>query len=284
MHNYIYPVKYFLSKEGSKIAFVENGSGTQTLLFIHGLSSYLAAFNYNLPELSKQYKCIAIDLPGYGLSETTADSGNMQYYSDLIAEFIKKQKLNNVVLCGHSMGGYIAQLTALNYPEIVDKLVLFAPAGLEKFVEEENVLIKNTYTKKSIGSKTKDRIVASFKSNFFSMPDYAVFMIEDYIELSKSKIFPNYVETVIRSLYFMVDNPIYHRLKDIKQPILLFYGTNDRLIPHPLIHKNSQPKDIFGNAHNIFNNVSIKQICNCGHFIQMEHYHFVNETIVTYLL
>jgi pimeloyl-ACP methyl ester carboxylesterase len=52
-----------------KINYIDEGTGTTTLLMIHGLANYALGWKRNISELRKYYRCIAIDLPGNGLSE-----------------------------------------------------------------------------------------------------------------------------------------------------------------------------------------------------------------------
>ncbi|MBZ0243550.1 MAG: alpha/beta hydrolase, partial [Bacteroidales bacterium] len=48
------------------LAYVDEGTGKETIIFIHGLGSYLPAWKKNIEVLRNDYRCIAIDLPGYG--------------------------------------------------------------------------------------------------------------------------------------------------------------------------------------------------------------------------
>ena len=109
---------------GERIAYVDEGKGDVTMILIHGLGSYLPAWKMNIPELSKNYRVIAIDLPGYGKSSKAPHSGMMTYYARVVKEFIEELQLVKVVLGGHSMGGQISMVTALHYPELDRKSVV----------------------------------------------------------------------------------------------------------------------------------------------------------------
>ena len=65
---YDYTVKYAELSNSIKLAYIDEGKGPETILMIHGLGSYLPAWKKNIGELSKTYRVIAIDLPGYGKS------------------------------------------------------------------------------------------------------------------------------------------------------------------------------------------------------------------------
>ena len=115
-----------------EIAFTDEGKG-EVLLFIHGLASYLPAWNKNINELKSQYRCIAIDLPGFGKSSKPNAPISMEFYAEIIKDFCQKMKLNQVTLVGHSMGAQISLTAALKYPKLIKQMILFAPAGLETF-------------------------------------------------------------------------------------------------------------------------------------------------------
>ncbi|MEL7003593.1 MAG: alpha/beta fold hydrolase, partial [Bacteroidota bacterium] len=76
---YPFDVKKVEVREGVQMAYMDVGSGTETILFIHGLGSYAPAWKKNIEGLSKQYRCIAVDLPGYGKSSKGNYEGSMTY-------------------------------------------------------------------------------------------------------------------------------------------------------------------------------------------------------------
>ena len=163
---YNLPVETIQLSSG-KLAYVEKGRG-QTILFIHGLGGNLSHWLKSVNELSSSYKCVGIDLPGYGWSDKQVDTkgkDRLQFYADAISEFLKKKKIKRVVLVGHSMGGQIAVITALQNKR-VKKLVLVAPAGLETFTEKEGQLLIGA-TLPSVFEKQDEVIIRNnFKLNF----------------------------------------------------------------------------------------------------------------------
>ena len=81
-----------------KLAYIEKGKG-KTILFIHGLGGNLSHWLKSVQSLSEKYRCIAIDLPGYGWSEVPATpQGNdrLQLYANVVGEFLQKKKIKKV--------------------------------------------------------------------------------------------------------------------------------------------------------------------------------------------
>ncbi len=114
-------------------------------ILIHGWSSSSFTWAPVLPELSKRYRCIAIDLPGFGRSPAPAEKPTIAGYAELIAQMIIKLNGDQdraVLVMGHSMGGQIATTLALRYPVLVDKLVLLNPALSGRLSTRVNLLMR----------------------------------------------------------------------------------------------------------------------------------------------
>ncbi len=88
------------------------------LVFVHGAGSSSLAFYYQLRHFRNSK---AIDLPGHpaGKACTTIEG-----YVEWVRGFNTARRYKDVVLCGHSMGGAIAQLYALRYPDELRGLIL----------------------------------------------------------------------------------------------------------------------------------------------------------------
>ncbi len=256
--------------EHIKIAYRDEGEGENTLLFIHGLSSYIPAWNKLIPELSKKNRCIAIDLPGYGKSSQGIFSGSVNYYNSIIFRFIKKMKLENVTLVGHSMGGHLAMALALAYPDAIKSLILIAPAGLETFTEKEKEWILENSNPNFYYSAGDEQIINAFKSNFFNMPDDVWQMINDRIDMKGYPNFMDYCHIISNSLKGLLDEPVYKYLNKITQPTLIFFGRNDKWIPNKYLHKELTTENIANIGRNLIPNSKIVMIDNCGHFIPYE--------------
>ncbi len=278
---YPFPVKYAQLKE-AKIAYIDEGTGDKTILFIHGLGSYLRAWDKNIPELSKKYRCIAIDLPGYGKSSKELHPGTMEFYADIVAEFINKLQLKNVTLAGHSMGGQISMVFALKYPNLVKNLILVDPAGFEAFNEGEKQWFRDVMTVNAVKLTPVQTIRANLISNFYNLPDDAEFMITDRIALRDAKDFDKYCYTVAKSVHGMVDQPVINLIDRINIPTLIIFGENDNLIPNPYLH-GGKTVDIAKIGHEKIKNSTLVMIPECGHFAQYEKFNEFNNAVLNFL-
>src|SRR3990172_8371551 len=95
------PVKSVNLGNNISLAVTEAGESEEAIIFIHGLASYIPAWKNNLPELKKYFRCIAIDLPGYGKSSKGDYPVSMDFYADIIIELMDKLKVEKAALAGH---------------------------------------------------------------------------------------------------------------------------------------------------------------------------------------
>ncbi len=267
---------------GETIAYVDQGQGEQTLVLIHGLGSYLPAWKKNVPELSKHFRVIAIDLPGYGKSSKIPHSGMMTYYAGVVKEFIDALGLESVVLGGHSMGGQISMVTALYYPEIVDKLVLTAPAGFEKFTEGQKEWFRSVMTVRGVMLTSVEDIISNLAYNFYELPDDAEFMITDRIAMRTAEDFEAYAYAVVQSVNGMVDEATYDYLHKIQQPTLIIFGEKDNLIPNRFLNPGFTSDVANVGAERIPDN-ELHMIPKSGHFVQFESADQFNQIVIDYL-
>lgn len=220
------------------LAYVEQGQGKQTLLMIHGLGGNLSHWQRNVLE---PYRCIALDLPSYGLSSRRAyqpPSDMLGFYADIIEAFIKQKKLRNVVLMGHSMGGQVAVLVALKQLKAVKQLVLVAPAGFETFTPAEAASLLSFAKPETFKNQNEALVRASFKRNFVEMPSQAEALIQDRLMLAQCPTYEPYFKAVAAGVKGMLDRPVRADLGKISLPTLVIFGENDDLIPNKILHKS----------------------------------------------
>jgi pimeloyl-ACP methyl ester carboxylesterase len=276
-------IKYVHINDSTKIAYTESGAGAQTLLFIHGLGSNLKAWNKNIPELSENFKCIAVDLPGYGSSSTGDYPFDMQFFAATLHSFLTLKGIHKVHLVGHSMGGQIAITFALNYPDYVSSLVLIAPAGIETFDEKSSNWLKNMFTYQVLKSLSDVQIEKNFLINFYQMPDDARFMIRERFELKSTDAYDDYCKMIPKCVSGMLDQPVFDRLKEINHESLIIYGANDGLIPNKFLHPALSTRDIATLANNQIKNSELLLLEEAGHFVQWEKAKVINQKIKKFL-
>lgn len=280
--SYPFVVKTIDLDDGIQIAYMEEGKGDQTLLFIHGLGSYAPAWKKNIEGLKNEFHCIAIDLPGYGHSSKGDYPGDMLFYADVIAKLIRKLDLQQVTLVGHSMGGQIAITTGLGYPELIRQLVLVAPAGYETFTNGQRQWFRDVLTPDAVRLTTVNQIRENFATNFYRFPKDAQFMINDRIAMRSADDFRWYCDIIPKNVRGMVDHPVYEFLPQLTIPVLSVFGEYDNLIPNRFLNGGSTVEIAKKGSSRIPQSVLV-MIEKAGHFVQFEKSEEVNAVIRGFL-
>ncbi|MGL5083657.1 MAG: alpha/beta fold hydrolase [Microcoleaceae cyanobacterium] len=108
----------------------ELGQGT-TIVFLHGIGQDGSGWLSVAQDLSAQYHCLVVDLPGCGESDELTGHYSIHAVTEILAEYLRALKLQRVYLVGHSVGGWIAANYALKYLEQVQGLILLSPEGVQ---------------------------------------------------------------------------------------------------------------------------------------------------------
>lgn len=251
----------------------------QPIILLHGFGADLHTWDLIKNELSKNKKVYTIDLLGHGESPKPKD-GNyaLSNQAELINDFILKNKLRNVILVGHSMGGAIALILAINHQETIfkciDKIILIdSPAYKQNFpffinllrIPVLNIALTNILPNKMQTmfvlkevfydeSKIDKNLYARYSSNLSK-----VGAKNALIETSKA-ITPNNINEIING---------YIRLTT---KTLIIWGEKDTVVP---LH-------IAKRLHSDLKNSKLKIIKECGHAPQEEKPNEVIEAITSF--
>lgn len=228
------PVRH-VSVRGLDLAYVDSGGPGDPLVFIHGLSSYLGFWEYQLEELASSHRVLALDLPGFGRSGRPDAPYTMAWYAEVVSAWMVEVDVPRATVVGHSMGGQIAMTLALDEPDRVERLVLSAPAGFERFQPGAAEFMKGYWTESRALQATEEEVRANFVAMVFNRPDAGVErLIEERVRLGQHPAFRGTSVAVSRSIAGMVDGPVWDRLPDLDVPTLVVFGTDDRMIPNPV--------------------------------------------------
>lgn len=268
---YQYPVKYLEVNDSLKLAYVDEGTGNQTLILIHGLATYIPSWYPVIDSLRDQYRVIAIDLPGYGRSSDNGAKVTIRNYADAVLALVKALSPNRPVLVGHSMGGQVAVRAALSDPDTFEKLVLLAPAGFETFEAQHATWLKSVFTPQAVFYATEPQIRANWALNFHTQPADVEFMIQDRLNMTKATNFMAYGENLSKSVMAMLDEPIFNELNALKPRTLVIYGENDALIPNKYLHPQTNTTMIAESGTQEIPGAVLKMVPECGHFISYDY-------------
>ena len=109
--------------KNTKISYSDTGKGSAIVL-LHGFLENQTMWQNLVPELSKKYRVITIDLLGHGESGCLGYVHSMEENTEVVRAVLSKLRIRKAIFVGHSMGGYVALAFAEMYPTNVKGLVL----------------------------------------------------------------------------------------------------------------------------------------------------------------
>ena len=136
----IKPENKFVSVDGQKLRYIEEGSGP-SVLFLHGasLGSSADVFLRNLGPFAKAgFRAVAFDLPGFGLSDIPAKQ-SVPHQRNSIPKFIDAAGLAKTALIAHSRSGGFAVQLALEDPSRYSHVIILGTGSLLPLQTEAQV-------------------------------------------------------------------------------------------------------------------------------------------------
>jgi 4,5:9,10-diseco-3-hydroxy-5,9,17-trioxoandrosta-1(10),2-diene-4-oate hydrolase len=264
--------KYADVGNGITMHYHEAGSGDRgVILFVHGSgpgASGWSNFKGNYPFLAEHgYRTIVPDTMGYGYS-TKPEEGTFSL-DDVAGQYkglLDALGVDRATVVGNSQGGAIAITMALNYPELVEKLVLMAPGGLETretYMEMEGIkaMIRVLY-KEGISKETMRKVFTLQLHDESKITDE---VIEERYQVAMTQHKDNIARIRVANQE--------ERLSEIQCPVLCFWGANDKFCPSIGASKI---------ATRIPNSRTVL-IANCGHWVMVEYQKLFNDLTLKFL-
>jgi pimeloyl-ACP methyl ester carboxylesterase len=220
----------YASANGIRIYFELHGSGP-FLTLIGGLGTATWLWEQNIPTLSKHFTVLAYDNRGAGKSDIPEGPYTIQQMAQDLAGLLQYLNIARTHLLGVSMGGYIAQEFALDYPEYVDHLILAATTpGKSQTVPMAPEVMELLITP-SEGNKELMR------------RKFALAFTHKYLDRQMDKLIEQRLSTPQPPAAYLAQaaaGAAFDRsddLHNIHHPTLVVGATGDRIIPIENIHR-----------------------------------------------
>ncbi len=251
---------------GIAVRYVDTGGSKNATLLLHGLGGSIESWVNNIKEMSQFMRVIAIDLPGFGMSDKPKMSYTIKFYQEFVIQFLKSLQISRVSIVGSSLGGHVAAEIAISRPDVVDRLVLISPPGALPSS------FKGTPALKKYVRVLDAKTVRQVKQALFAIDNKPV--DDDYARLVYQKLsMPGAKDAFLSALKGSAQAPrLTGRLNRIKAPTLLLWGKEDAMIPVKFAEPFVKMK-----------NCRIILIENCGHRPHAERPELFNKTIVDFL-
>jgi len=238
---------YVLTPEG-RVHYYEAepripGGGTPIVL-IHGLGDRDEAWAPMLKRLKRAgFHVYAPDLLGYGRSPRPLDGDySISGQTKFVYDFIQALGLQKTDLGGWSMGGWIALKLALDHPDLIDRVVVYDPAGIRFQLSEPKNLFE---------PQTTDDV-----QRLFSIMEPDAKPLPMNVRRDLLREIQAIQWTIDKNLSSMTENDLLEtQLPSLSEPLLIVWGADDHLIPLSVGEK----------MHQLVPNSELDILAGCGH-------------------
>ena len=211
-------MKYlFINIDGLRVNYIDEGDG-ENVLILHGWGASIETMQPIINSLKNKYRVLALDLPGFGLSDTPNTAWNSFNYADIVKKFIDILSLKDINLIGHSHGGRVSIILSSKHKDVVKKLILIDSAGI--------------ISKKNIKYYYKIFRYKIYKKLYFFINKNNELKLEGFYKKFGSQDYQNAKNAIMRkTLVKVLHDNLENYLCIIKAPTLIIWGENDTDTP-----------------------------------------------------
>ena len=240
------------------ISYTDEGKyGAPVIIFIHGFPFNKSMWNLQVEALKDNYRVIAYDIQGHGNSDTGNEDFTIELFVKDLLSLMDALKIDKTVLCGLSLGGYIALNAIESYPGRFNALILSDTQCIADTPEAKEKRMKAI---ESIRKSGVEKYADESLKNLFA-PESFTIRVEE-IAAVREMIVKTSEQSLCNTLLALSERKeTCSKLQEIKVPVLIMVGKEDKLTPPgaaQLIHEKI--KDSF-----------LKIIEHSGHLSNIEN-------------
>jgi pimeloyl-ACP methyl ester carboxylesterase len=223
---------------GREVNVVDTGApgdgDAPPLLFIHGLGGAWQNWLLNIPAFMGTHRVVAMDLPGFGESPMPREDISIEGYAKVVDGLCDALGVEEPIVVGNSMGGFIGAELALSHPTRVRRLVLVSAAGLSiEYRRRQPLLtlargwavVATWVTARGKSVVTRPRMRRLGMQLLVRYPEKLSPALT--FELARGTGTPGF----IAALEALLDHSYRDLLERIEVPVLIVWGENDMLVP-----------------------------------------------------
>ncbi len=228
-----------LKYKGVHINYSSVGKGTAIVL-LHGFLESKSMWEPFIPSLSKKHQVVTLDLLGHGKTGCTGSIHTMEDMADAVKAVLKEIKIDQSVLIGHSMGGYVALAFAEKYPnEIIGLCLMNSTAQADSKEKKTNrdraiVAVK----------KTKNSFVRISITNLFRPKNRTIFSEE--LKQVKDEALQIPIEGIVAALVGMkIRKDRIKLLRSLTCKKMMIIGKRDPVLDYDSLIEQTKNNDIY---------------------------------------
>ena len=270
-----------ITSPAGKLRYYDHGNGP-ALLFLHGSGPGVTGwrnFRGILPAFAKQFRCLILEFPGFGVSDDFGGHPMVDAQSS-VAPFLDAIDVDRVDIVGNSMGGGVGINFAIHHADRVGKLVTIGGIGTNIFSPgpSEGIRLLQEFTE----DPTRQRLVDWLNSMVYNQKLVTDELIEERWKLatdpetlaSARRMYGKAAFAQMMSMMKMSDVPMpWSQMHKVTAPTLLTWGRDDRVSPldMALLPMRTIP------------NAELHVFPNCGHWAMIEAKDAFEGTVLSFL-
>lgn len=249
-------MKYEITEEEG-FRFIETKGGSENLVLLHGLFGALSNFQGIIEHFSASYNVVVPLLP---IFELPIRKVSVSGFVDHVARFVEYRGLDKIHVLGNSLGGHIALLYVLAYPDKVGSVILTGSSGLFESAMGTSFPKRGDY--EFIKNKTK--------ATFFNPEVASKALVDEVYDIVNDR---NKAIRIVATAKSAVRHNLSDKLHQVKAPTLLVWGKEDTVTPAFVGEK----------FHELIDNSKLLFVEKCGHAPMMEHPEIFNKHLEDFL-
>jgi pimeloyl-ACP methyl ester carboxylesterase len=254
---------------GLKTYYVDVGSTSKpTIVLIHGFPFGSEMWQSQIQALKDNYRVVAYDLRGQGRTDAGDGQFTLEFLVDDLITLLDTLKIERAILCGLSMGGYIALRASERHPDRMNGLILCDTKSEADTNEGKLARAAAIKVIKKYGVK---RFARSFLSDAFSSSSLS----DQRLVNTATKIIlrnkPLGVCGTLLALAGRTDTTEF--LPKVRAPTLILVGDSDKITP----------PDFSRRMHSAIQGSELQLIANAGHLSNMENPKGFNSHLLSFL-
>jgi len=206
--------------------FYRNTGKGMAVVLVHGFGEDGALWDYQVKVLKNKFMCIVPDLPGSGRSPGATEI-SMEAMASQLNTLLDELQVNECVMIGHSMGGYISLAFAEKYPDRLIGLGLFHSTACADTEEKKSIRRRGIEFIKINGSaRFQEQAIPNLFSEAFKKQYPAVVheIVQQYTNFPEGSLVKYYEAMIQRPDRTDI-------LKNMNKPVLLIIGELDKAVP-----------------------------------------------------
>lgn len=220
--------------DGNVVSYIDEGvTEAVTILFIHGFPFNKGTWENQIGVLKERYRVIAYDVRGHGESMADTAQMNINQLSDDLFSFMDAIAVESAIICGLSMGGYIALSAILNQPARIEALILCdTQCGADTDqAKQKRMDVIDSVQKNGLTQYAHDSVQKLFcEASLVNKPNEVSSIEQTILRTS--------VETVVNTLKALADRKeTCSRLHQINIPVMILVGQSDQITPPEVSQK-----------------------------------------------